>query len=200
MNEMLNRLGMNAKAAETEMRNLSTNKKNEVLLAVADKLVKDAQTLINANRLDVETGKRNHMPEGLIDRLLLTESRIEGMAEGLRQVAALDDPVGEVTGMKKRPNGLLIGQKRVPLGVIGIIYEARPNVTADAFALCFKTGNVVILKGGSDAMISGFWLIWYYRCQNLFWQYWYFIMPLLIGIPILMHLFICLQRINLHCR
>ena len=92
------------------------------------------------------------MPEGLIDRLLLTESRIEGMAEGLRQVAALDDPVGEVTGMKKRPNGLLIGQKRVPLGVIGIIYEARPNVTADAFALCFKTGNVVILKGGSDAI------------------------------------------------
>ena len=152
MNEMLNRLGMNAKAAETEIRNLSTNKKNEVLLAVADKLVKDAQTLINANRLDVETGKRNHMPEGLIDRLLLTESRIEGMAEGLRQVAALDDPVGEVTGMKKRPNGLLIGQKRVPLGVIGIIYEARPNVTADAFALCFKTGNVVILKGGSDAI------------------------------------------------
>ena len=152
MNEMLNRLGMNAKAAETEMRNLSTNKKNEVLLAVADKLVKDAQTLISANRLDVETGKRNHMPEGLIDRLLLTESRIEGMAEGLRQVAALDDPVGEVTGMKKRPNGLLIGQKRVPLGVIGIIYEARPNVTADAFALCFKTGNVVILKGGSDAI------------------------------------------------
>lgn len=154
MNEMLNCLGTNAKAAETEMRNLSTNKKNEVLLAVADRLVKDAQTLISANALDVEEGKRNQMPEGLIDRLLLTESRIEGMAEGLRQVAALDDPVGEVTGMKKRPNGLLIGQKRVPLGVIGIIYEARPNVTADAFALCFKTGNVVILKGGSDAIHS----------------------------------------------
>ena len=154
MNEMLNRLGMNAKAAETEMRNLSTNKKNEVLLAVADRLVKDAQTLISANALDVEEGKRNHMPEGLIDRLLLTESRIEGMAEGLRQVSALEDPIGEVLGMKKRPNGLLIGQKRVPLGVIGIIYEARPNVTADAFALCFKTGNVVILKGGSDAIHS----------------------------------------------
>ena len=154
MNEMLNRLGMNAKAAETEMRNLSTNKKNEVLLAVADKLVKDAQTLINANRLDVETGKRNHMPEGLIDRLLLTESRIEGMAEGLRQVAALDDPVGEVTGMKKRPNGLLIGQKRVPLGVVAIIYESRPNVTADAFGLTFKSGNACILRGGSDSINS----------------------------------------------
>lgn len=154
MNEMLNHLGVNAKAAETEMRNLSTDKKNEVLLAVADRLVKDTQTLIRANAVDVEDGKRNQMPEGLIDRLLLTESRIEGMAEGLRQVAALDDPIGEVTGMKKRPNGLLIGQKRVPLGVIGIIYEARPNVTADAFALCFKTGNVVILKGGSDAIHS----------------------------------------------
>ena len=154
MNEMLNHLGVNAKAAETEMRNLSTDKKNEVLLAVADRLVEDTQTLIRANAVDVEEGKRNQMPEGLIDRLLLTESRIEGMAEGLRQVAALDDPIGEVTGMKKRPNGLLIGQKRVPLGVIGIIYEARPNVTADAFALCFKTGNVVILKGGSDAIHS----------------------------------------------
>ena len=154
MNEMLNRLGMNAKAAETKMRNLSTNKKNEVLLAVADKLVKDAQTLINANRLDVETGKRNHMPEGLIDRLLLTESRIEGMAEGLRQVSALDDPVGEVTGMKKRPNGLLIGQKRVPLGVVAIIYESRPNVTADAFGLTFKSGNACILRGGSDSINS----------------------------------------------
>ena len=154
MNEMLNHLGVNAKAAETEMRNLFTDKKNEVLLAVADRLVKDTQTLIRANAVDVEEGKRNQMPEGLIDRLLLTESRIKGMAEGLRQVAALDDPIGEVTGMKKRPNGLLIGQKRVPLGVIGIIYEARPNVTADAFALCFKTGNVVILKGGSDAIHS----------------------------------------------
>lgn len=94
------------------------------------------------------------MPAGMLDRLLLTGERIAQMAEGLRQVASLEDPVGEVLGMKKRPNGLLIGQKRVPLGVVGIIYEARPNVTADAFALCFKTGNVVILKGGSDAIHS----------------------------------------------
>mgnify|MGYP000040158441 CR=1 FL=1 len=103
---------MNAKAAETEMRNLSTNKKNEVLLAVADKLVEDTQTLLSANRLDVETGKRNHMPEGLIDRLLLTESRIEGMAEGLRQVAALDDPVGEVTGTEKNAQTELLRSGR----------------------------------------------------------------------------------------
>ena len=133
---------------------LDTNTKNQALLAVADFLVKEQNSILDANKIDIENGKKNHMPEGLLDRLLLTETRIAQMAEGLRQVAALDDPIGEVLGMKKRPNGLMIGQKRVPLGVVGIIYEARPNVTADAFALCFKTGNVVILKGGSDAIHS----------------------------------------------
>ncbi len=133
---------------------LDTNTKNQTLLTVADFLVKEQNFILDANKIDIENGKKNHMPEGLLDRLLLTEVRIAQMAEGLRQVAALDDPIGEVLGMKKRPNGLMIGQKRVPLGVVGIIYEARPNVTADAFALCFKTGNVVILKGGSDAIHS----------------------------------------------
>lgn len=133
---------------------LDTNTKNQTLLTVADFLVKEQNVILDANKIDIENGKKNHMPEGLLDRLLLTETRITQMAEGLRQVAALDDPIGEVLGMKKRPNGLMIGQKRVPLGVVGIIYEARPNVTADAFALCFKTGNVVILKGGSDAIHS----------------------------------------------
>lgn len=133
---------------------LDTNTKNQALLAVADFLVKEQNFILDANKIDIENGKKNHMPEGMLDRLLLTEARIAQMAEGLRQVAALDDPIGEVLGMKKRPNGLMIGQKRVPLGVVGIIYEARPNVTADAFALCFKTGNVVILKGGSDAIHS----------------------------------------------
>mgnify|MGYP002677169166 FL=1 len=133
---------------------LDTNTKNQTLLTVADFLVKEQNFILDANKIDIENGKKNHMPEGLLDRLLLTETRIAQMAEGLRQVAALEDPIGEVLGMKKRPNGLMIGQKRVPLGVVGIIYEARPNVTADAFALCFKTGNVVILKGGSDAIHS----------------------------------------------
>ncbi|MFR2308691.1 MAG: glutamate-5-semialdehyde dehydrogenase [Roseburia inulinivorans] len=133
---------------------LDTNTKNQALLAAADFLVKEQNFILDANKIDIENGKKNHMPEGMLDRLLLTEARIAQMAEGLRQVAALDDPIGEVLGMKKRPNGLMIGQKRVPLGVVGIIYEARPNVTADAFALCFKTGNVVILKGGSDAIHS----------------------------------------------
>ena len=154
MNEMLLQLGKNAKEAENTLRTISTNQKNRVLAAVADHLVESSEKLLEANAVDVSNGKKNNMPEGLVDRLLLTSDRIEGMAEGLRQLVALEDPIGEITGMKKRPNGLLIGQKRVPLGVIGIIYEARPNVTADAFGLCFKTGNVVILKGGSDAIHS----------------------------------------------
>ena len=154
MNEMLLQLGQNAREAENTLRTISTNEKNKVLAAVADHLVASTEKLLRANAIDVANGKNNNMPEGLVDRLLLTSDRIEGMAEGLRQLVALEDPIGEVTGMKKRPNGLLIGQKRVPLGVVGIIYEARPNVTADAFGLCFKTGNVVILKGGSDAIHS----------------------------------------------
>nr|WP_294528357.1 glutamate-5-semialdehyde dehydrogenase [uncultured Blautia sp.] len=154
MNEMLETLGKNAVDAENILRNLSTNKKNQVLREAADQLVKDTDKILAANAIDVQKGRENQMPEGLVDRLMLDADRIKGIGEGLRQVADLDDPIGEVLGMKKRPNGLLIGQKRVPLGVVGIIYEARPNVTADAFALCFKTGNAVILKGGSDAIHS----------------------------------------------
>ena len=154
MNKMLLQLGMNAKEAENTIRTITTDQKNQVLAAVANHLVESTDKLLEANAADVTNAKQNHMPEGLVDRLMLSPERIEGMAEGLRQLVAFEDPIGEVTGMKKRPNGLLIGQKRVPLGVVGIIYEARPNVTADAFGLCFKTGNVVILKGGSDAIHS----------------------------------------------
>ena len=154
MNEMLEKLGQNAKDAEVVLRNLSTNDKNRTLETVAQALTDHTEEILKANALDVENEKKNQMPEGLIDRLMLNADRIGGMADGLRQLVGLEDPIGEVTGMKKRPNGLLIGQKRVPLGVIGIIYEARPNVTSDAFGLCFKTGNVVILKGGSDAIHS----------------------------------------------
>lgn len=152
--EMLERIGINAKKAEPVLRNMETAKKNQVLRRVAKDLVANTEEILKANAKDVEAGKAAGMPVGLVDRLMLNKERIAGMAEGLCQVADLDDPVGEVLGMKKRPNGLLIGQKRVPLGVVGIIYEARPNVTADAFGLCFKTGNAVILKGGSDALHS----------------------------------------------
>ena len=150
----LEQIGYQAKETEAYMRTLSTAKKNEILLFAADALVKSARMIMEANHMDVEAGWRKGMHEGLIDRLMLSEQRIEAMADGLRSIAAREDPIGEVTGMKQRPNGLMIGQKRVPLGVVGIIYEARPNVTADAFGLCFKTGNVVILKGGSDAIYS----------------------------------------------
>lgn len=163
MLEMLETLGKHAKGAEAAMRNLPTVKKNQILTAVAEKLLDKTEEILAANAIDIENGKKNQMPDGLIDRLLLTPERVAGMAEGLRQLVELEDPIGEVTGMKKRPNGLLIGQKRVPLGVIGIIYEARPNVTADAFGLCFKTGNVVILKGGSDAIHSNKAIVAYIR-------------------------------------
>ncbi len=143
-----------AKEVKQQIAALSTNQKNDALCAVADKLVACREMLIEANVIDLENGRKNQMPEGLLDRLLLSEARIGQMAEGLRQVAGLEDPIGEVLSMKKRPNGLMIGKKRVPLGVIGIIYESRPNVTVDAFGLCFKTGNVVILRGGKDALHS----------------------------------------------
>ena len=133
---------------------LDTDTKNQALHAVAQALVNNAESILLENEKDLENGRKNHMPEGLLDRLALSKDRIAQMAEGLTQIAGLDDPIGEVLSMKKRPNQLMIGKKRVPLGVVGIIYEARPNVTADAFGLCFKTGNVVILKGGSDAIHS----------------------------------------------
>lgn len=151
---LLETIGKNAKEAETELRQLPTQKKNEALLLAADYLEKYREDILQANAADIRAARENRMPEGLVDRLMLNDARIEGISEGLRQVAGLDDPIGAVEEMKKRPNGLLIGRKRVPLGVVGMIYESRPNVTADAFALCFKTGNSVILKGGSDAIHS----------------------------------------------
>lgn len=150
----LEELCRRAKETKQEVGILSTSRKNQVLCTVADKLWEKRQYIIEQNHIDMENGRKNNMPEGLLDRLLLTEDRIGAMGEGLREVAALEDPIGEVLSMKKRPNGLMIGQKRVPLGVIGIIYESRPNVTSDAFGLCFKTGNVVILRGGKDSIYS----------------------------------------------
>ena len=150
----LEQICQGAKAASQKLATLGTNEKNRALTAVASALVAASADIIAANKEDLENGKKNHMPEGLLDRLMLNEARIAQIAEGLQQVAALDDPIGEVLSMKKRPNGLMIGKKRVPLGVVGMIYEARPNVTVDAFGLCFKTGNAVILKGGSDAIHS----------------------------------------------
>ena len=143
-----------ARAAAVEAAKLGTADKNRGLLAVAEELISQQKMILEENAKDVEAAKEKGIKQSLIDRLSLSEKRIEDMAEGLRQIVALDDPVGEVLYMKTRPNGLRIGQKRVPLGVVGIIYESRPNVTADAFGLCFKTGNAAILRGGSDAIHS----------------------------------------------
>ena len=147
-------LGKRAKDASRASAKLGTDEKNKGLFAVADELCKQSAYLLSENEKDVQEAESKGVKKSLIDRLRLTEQRIEDMAEGLRQIAGLEDPIGEVLEMKNRPNGLRIGKKRVPLGVIGIIYESRPNVTADAFGLCFKTGNAVILRGGSDAIHS----------------------------------------------
>ncbi len=150
----LNDLGKRAKAAASIMNKLGVIDKNKGLSAAAKALVDNTDYILLENEKDMKAGIEKGMSKGLLDRLKLTPKRIESMAEGLRQIVALEDPVGEVLSMKTRPNGLVIGQKRVPLGVIGIIYESRPNVTADAFGLCFKAGNAVVLKGGSDAIYS----------------------------------------------
>ncbi|MBD5491707.1 MAG: glutamate-5-semialdehyde dehydrogenase [Lachnospiraceae bacterium] len=154
INEYLETLGRKAAFAKTALQKLTTEQKDHALKSAASALVKEKDSLLAANEKDYQRARAAGMAEGLLDRLRLTPERIEAMAEGLLQIAALQDPVGDVIEAFDRPNGLHIEKVRVPMGVIGIIYEARPNVTADAFGLCFKTGNAVILKGGSDACLS----------------------------------------------
>lgn len=147
-------IGMKARSAATELNILGQVRKNEALKEAAKELMNHEEEIIAANQIDIENAKKNGVKDSLIDRLQLNHDRIQGMAKGLLDIVALPDPIGEVISMTQRPNGLSIGQKRVPIGVVGIIYESRPNVTADTFGLCFKTGNAVILKGGSDAIHS----------------------------------------------
>lgn len=150
----LEEIGSRAKAVSRVLNNLGSREKNMGLEEAARALLEGEEEILAANQTDYEKAESSGMSKGMLDRLALNPGRIQSMADGLLKVAALDDPVGEVISMKLRPNGLKIGQKRVPLGVIAMIYEARPNVTADAFGLCFKSGNAVILKGGSDAIES----------------------------------------------
>lgn len=150
---MINKLQA-AKNASYKLALLSSDTKNQVLRDCARFIVDNSDEIIAANELDMEAGKSKNMSEGLLDRLLLTEERIKGIAASLEELALLSDPIGEISSMIKRPNGLMIGRKRVPIGVIGVIYEARPNVTADSFGICFKSGNAVVLRGGSDAINS----------------------------------------------
>ncbi len=150
----MHNLGTQARAASRKMAAADTNAKNSALLAMADLLKAEEAMLLTENAKDLAAGRDNGLDDALLDRLELNPDRIEGMAEGLRQIAALPDPVGEITDLNYRPSGIQVGKMRVPLGVIGIIYESRPNVTADAAALCLKSGNASILRGGSEAAYS----------------------------------------------
>lgn len=147
-------VAMDARRAGRVMANLSSAVKNDLLLRMAQALEAATQALIEANEKDLVAARERDLSPAMIDRLVLDDKRIAAMAEGLREVAALPDPVGEVTGMWRRPNGIQVGRVRIPLGVIGIVYESRPNVTADAAALCLKSGNAVVLRGGSEAIYS----------------------------------------------
>ena len=146
--------GKQARAASRLMAQADTNTKNRALLAIADAILHSSAALIAANSKDVAAAKANGLDAASVDRLTLTEKTIKGMAEGLQQIAQLADPIGEISDMKFRPSGIQVGKMRVPLGVIGIIYESRPNVTADAAGLCLKSGNACILRGGSEALHS----------------------------------------------
>ncbi len=143
-----------AKDASRRLLSLGTDVKNRALLRMADYILEQREAIKEANQRDVEYAKDRGLSRALIDRLTLTDKRIEEMAGALREVASLPDPVGEIIRMWQRPNGMMVGRMRVPIGVIGIIYEARPNVTVEATSLCLKAGNAVLLRGGSEAINS----------------------------------------------
>ena len=145
-------VGVEARKASRDMAKAETSTKNAALIAIAKAILRDQKVLLEANQKDLATAKTNGMDAAMLDRLALSEKSIATMAEGLQQIASLPDPIGEISNMKYRPSGIQIGQMRVPLGVIGIIYEARPNVTVDAAGLCIKSGNATILRGGSEAI------------------------------------------------
>ena len=154
ISEYMRTVGQQARSASAEVCRASTRLKNDALLAIGDAILSGRSELMLANEKDLEAGRNNGLSAPLLDRLTFTDARFESMVEGLRQVAGLADPVGEISDMSYQPNGLQIGRMRTPLGVIGIIYESRPNVTIDAASLCLKSGNAVILRGGSEAIHS----------------------------------------------
>ncbi len=147
-------LGTQAREASRVIAAAKTSLKNQALLAIADALDRDRENLLAANAVDMENGRKNGLDAALLDRLELNPARIDGMIEGLQQVSELPDPIGEITDLQDRPSGIKLGKMRVPLGVVGIIYESRPNVTIDAASLCLKSGNATILRGGSEAIAS----------------------------------------------
>ncbi|SMN15247.1 Gamma-glutamyl phosphate reductase [uncultured Candidatus Thioglobus sp.] len=154
INKLITTLGQNARTAAKTLRSASTRQKNTALINTAQQIDKNRKTILNANQKDLDQGKNSGLDAALMDRLMLDDTRLDGIIESLTQIATLSDPVGEITDLKFRPSGIQVGKMRVPLGVIGIIYESRPNVTIDAAALCLKSGNGAILRGGSEAINS----------------------------------------------
>jgi glutamate-5-semialdehyde dehydrogenase len=154
INNLINTLGKNAKNAAKSLRGATTAAKNNALINIANQIDQNREVILEANQQDLTHGKDNGLDDALLDRLMLDEDRINGIIESLNQIVALPDPIGEITDLKFRPSGIQVGKMRVPLGVMGIIYESRPNVTIDAAALCLKSGNGVILRGGSEAIHS----------------------------------------------
>ncbi len=152
--ELVRAMGQKARRAAARLATLTPDVKNKALRAMAESLISRAAEIKEANAKDLEAGRQKGLNAAMLDRLALDDKRIESMARALRQVALLDDPVGEIYDMHTRPNGLRVGRMRMPIGVIGIIYESRPNVTVDAGALCIKSGNAVILRGGSEAIFT----------------------------------------------
>lgn len=152
--ELMNKIATKAKEASYLMSSVSSEQKDDALLKIAEELIKREDEIKVENDIDVSDAKKKKLSSALVDRLVLNTKRINSMAEGLKQIASLNDPIGEIIEMGVRPNGLKVGRMKIPLGVIGIIYESRPNVTADAAGLCLKAGNAVILRGGSEAFKS----------------------------------------------
>ena len=152
--DKITKMGSDALTASRALANLTTDQKNKILLAMADGILSDADKIISANVIDLDDAVNNNLTNSMIDRLRLDQKRIEAIADGIRQVATLPDPVGEIMDEWDRPNGIKIKQIRVPIGIIGIIYESRPNVTSDAAVLCLKTGNATILRGGKESINS----------------------------------------------
>jgi len=152
--ELISNLGQKAKKASRSLRTVDTETKNAVLHNIASNIRKNQKAILDANKLDLVQAKSNDLDDALLDRLMLNPERINDIVEGLEQVASLPDPIGEITDLEYRPSGIQVGKMRVPIGVIGMIYESRPNVTIDAAVLCFKSGNAVIFRGGSEAINS----------------------------------------------
>ena len=152
--DVMKKIGEKARNAAFFLKNASTTSKNNALLRMANDLEKQSEKIIEVNKKDLEHAKKNRLEQVKLDRLVLNSDKIHKIAEGLREVAAQPDPINEIVSMRRRPNGMDVGLIKVPLGVIGIIYESRPNVTADAAGLCLKAGNAIILRGGSEAINS----------------------------------------------